>query len=59
MKTFCIYNVMLYSSVRIIVMYKLLKANMPKQLLLCVRKPKAFYVTSQHNKSRFLHVIIL
>lgn len=38
--------------------YKL-KVKITELLLLCVRKPRAFCITSQHNKTRVLDVIIL
>lgn len=38
--------------------YKL-KVNISELLLLCVRKPRAFCITSQQNKTRVLDVIIL
>lgn len=33
--------------------------KIPELLLLCVRKPRVFYITTQHNKTRVLDVIVM
>lgn len=47
------------SNVVIIFLYNLLKMKIPELLLLCVRKPRVFYITTQHNKTRVLDVIVM